>query len=462
MQISPRQLVSGKLGWGWSQAAQAIAFTFFAVGCFVLAGSVGIMLQSSNSLAIAATCLGMLLAFGLSRTLAKVILHECRQNLPFSFPQPLLIAATIFWLTLMALLALQPSQSWADELIISNAKSLLASLWVVFAATLLGISTWLWLWLAKSKPDRKQDLVAADHLSVMTYSDQTVCVAPTSASQQPHQFSSLLMLMLSLYFWSMLDLPAGIKELSVISLAFVGLTGLTTWQMQLQPAQQLLYICFSGICGLETNYVINLRSFSRLEVVKLQGSDLTWMQLSGHSQEIVLPSKVLGNPINADEHLEIVQVLLNNFRLARHETNSDSLELVGILLPQGAGILAGVTFLGLSILAMLLLPVATNIPLEGAIALLGICLISPTLAKYVLQLVAPSILAPNIPAKTIHFQPWEMGAAIITAVFALHHHIGGEAILPFFVLCLTWLNFGIGACVLTFVQRTPITIQQNV
>jgi hypothetical protein len=444
MPTSERQLVSGKLDWGASQSAHLIAMSSLLAGFFIIISGIAPILRLGNSqlslLAMALT----LLAFVLSKHVAHSIWLDCRQNSPFTFSNELTTGIGIGWLVLLALLNFNPQSKIIDALV--------GTLWIVTGAGLLGISTWLGL--ALTKPATEQELAAADRLSVITYSDKTVSVSPTSLGQQPRQFNSLVMLLFSVVFWTTLEGPNSVRTILTIVMATAGLTGLSTWQIEVQPARKIFNLKFSGIWGLESTYTINLHAFSRLEVVKLREGDMSWMQLVGYNKDITLPSIVTGTA-KTDGESELGQALLDSCHLARHETTRDSIGLVGILLPQGAGILAGLAFAALGLGGLLFMPAPPRLVLPGCIMLMGVCLVSPVIARYILNLVAPTSLIPDPPRSADRLQGWEIGIALVIA-FSVLKQAQGVAVLPLLGLGIAWLCFAIGACILTLVRRTPV------
>lgn len=444
MLIPDCQVVSGKPDWGSSQSAQLIAISSFLAGLFILANSIMPVLRLGNRQLLMLVLASSLLAFIFARYVAHSIWLDCRQNSPFSFTGELTTGIGISWLMLLALLNFNLQAEIANALV--------AALWLFVGAGLLGISTWLGL--AIGKPIAEADLAVSDRLSVITYADRTVCISPTSLSQQPRQFNSLIMLLLSVFFWTTLEGSSYIRTIVAISLAMAGLTGLSTWQILVQPQQRLLQMQFSGIWGLESIYTINLHAFSRIEIVKLREGDLNWMQLAGYSKDITLPSAVLGTGKTNGES-ELGQALLNSCNLARHETTRDSLGLVGILLPQGAGILAGIAFIAVGVFSMLFLPSLPRTALPGCVMLMGACSIAPVVARYVINLVAPANLMPDSSRYADRLQSWEIGVALVTA-FAALRNAQGVNVLPLLSLGGAWLCFGIGVCILTLMRRTPI------
>ncbi|MEE3715993.1 hypothetical protein V2H45_04440 [Tumidithrix elongata RA019] len=456
-----RQLVSGKLGWGWKQAAKLITANFLLTAGFILLGAIAPILQV-NLLELNIALL-IFVAFGIvfSRNIAKSVLEACRQNLPYSFPQELVVGGAIFGLSFLVLLGIVSKQSETQILTSPVTIALIASWWVVLAALLIGVALWLWWWSSRGKiAPSKNEATASEHLNVITYSDQTVLISPTSLTQQPRQFNSAVVLVLSLFFWTMVDLPIGIKAILAIAIAASGLTGFSVWQIHLQPLQHILSLRFSGLWGLQANYTIDLRTFSRLAVVKMQesGGEISWMQLSGNDTEITLPTAITANYVktNEEDEDELGKALREKIQLARHDTTRDSLGLVGVLLPQGAGILAGISLLAIGAASLFLLPLPERMLLEGAVILLGVCLLSPSIAWYALHLVAPNSLVPDTSRQVNHLQIWEIGAAFTLAAIVVPSSSQGTIVLPLLFLACAWLSFGVGACILTLTRRTPI------
>ena len=394
----------------------------------------------------------MISSFVWSRWLAKSILTHCRQNLPFSFSGVFLIAVALFCVVLLVILNLRLEQMLSQALV--------GGLWSIEAAVLLGIFTWLSLWTGQSGSDSQtiteQDRAASEHLSVIAYSDRTVLISPNPRSNQPSQFNSMLLFGMGLFFWTMLDLPTGILEIAVIACSGIGLVGISTWQIQLQPQQQIMALNFTGLWDLQATYTINLRHFPRLQIVKLSEGDLTWVQLSGQSNELALPGAIIDSSTKkTDDPSELAKILLKTCRLARHETSRDSLGLIGLLLPQGTGILAGVTFSIAAVLMLLLLPLPNNIVAEGTALLIGTSMLCPALARWIFKLVAPTVMPSDPPIVLTHFQAWEIGTAIILSVITSSHHQKFGLI----ALSTAWISFGVGICILALVRRTPINIK---
>lgn len=466
MQVSPshsqRQLVSGKVGWGWRQATYPISANFIFAGLLMLIVAIAQLVKMSEPslFAIASTLFLVGLAIGIYT--AKSVVNVCRQNSDYLFSRSQLIGITIYWLFLIAGLSIS-SETFA--------KIFVAMWWILPAAIFIGIASSLAWRSGQSKKKQTIESVSTDVLNVVIYSDQTVLISPLALSQQPRQFNSLVLIVLGLFFWTMLDFSTNIRAIAAIAFTASGLTGFFTWQAQLRSPEKVLYLRFSGLWGIAAEYAINLRPFSSLSVVKLQESDgeLSWMQLSGNNSEITIPLAMTILPSttkeNASANDQFGQTLREEFHLAKQETERDSLGMANVLLPQGAGILAGTALIILGVFLLFILPLPTKITAESAIALLGVCLVSPAIARFFLQLVAPNSLQGDRPSYTEnHLQSWEIGAAILLiSAFLSTQAIGKVASLvtlnqslPLLTLICGWLGISIGVCILAFVRRTPL------
>ncbi len=469
MQVSPshsqRQLVSGKVGWGWRQATMPISANFFFAGLLILMVAIAqlVRIGEPNFLAIAG--LSLLVGFVIGIYSAKSVVKVCQQNSDYLFSRSQLIAITVYWLALIAGL------STASEAFINV---FVAIWWIAPAAIFIGIASSLAFRSGKSQTtDKKQILEAvnADVLNVVTYSDQTVLVSPSSLGQQPRQFNSLVLILLGFFFWSMLDLSANLRAIVAIGLTTSGMTGFFTWQAQLRSPEKVLHLRFSGLWGIAAEYAINVKPFSCLSVIKLQeaGGELSWMQLSGNNSDITIPLAMTVLPSTTKEvpnqNDALGQSIREEFRLAKQETERDSLSMASVLLPQGAGILAGTAFIILGLVLLFIFPLPTSLSAESAIAWLGVCLVSPAIARFFLQLVAPNSLQCDRPSYTAsHLQSWEIGMALLLISAFLSTQptakiaslVTFSQSIPILTLICGWLSISIGVCILAFVRRTPL------
>ncbi|MBD2178264.1 hypothetical protein H6F42_15205 [Pseudanabaena sp. FACHB-1998] len=478
MQVSPfhsqRQLVSGKVGWGWRQATYPISLNFGFAGFLMLIVATSLLMRIGDPLfLVIESCLligGLLIGL----YTAKSVVDVCRQNSEYAFSQGQLIAIAGYFLTLIGLLS-------SFEILGENlAKPVIAVWWTLPAAIFTGLSFALLLRSNQSKsssldkklkPQTPTETISADALNIVTYSDQTVLVSPSALGQQPRQFNSLVLMVLGFFFWTMLDFSASIRAIAAIAFATTGLTGFFTWQAQLRITDQILHLRFSGLWEMAAEYAIDLRQFSQLAVVKLQeaNGELSWMQLSGNRSEITLPlamTMLTSQTKEGESHNDqLGQILREEFHLAKQETERDSLGLANVLLPQGAGILAGTAFIAVGGLILFLFPLASKLSIASAIALLGVCIVSPAIARFFLQLVATNSLHRDQPRSSDkHLQPWEVGSALLlmSIFFATQNSSKFTSLfsfnqaLPLVTLILGWLSLSIGVCILAFVRRTPL------
>jgi|GEM_PF-495792 len=470
---SQRQLISGKVGWGWRQATYPISVNFIFAGILILVVSFSkLELADRSDLQImvsALTALGLVIG----TYTAKSVVQVCRQNSSYLFSRYQLLGITAYWLFLLA--ALETTSE-------NMAKSIVSIWWILPAAIFTGIAISLTWRSAQSKAVSKvqlAELASPDILSVITYSDRTVLVSPSSLGQQPRQFNSLVLVALGFFFWTMLDFSPSVRAITAIALTTSGLTGFFTWQAQLCAPTKTLFLKFSGLWGIGANYAIYLQPFSSLALIKLQeaSGELSWMQLSGSNCDITLPlamtmSPAISSTVNRDSKEQnnqpqdqLSRAIREEFNLAKQESERDSLGLSNVLLPQGAGILAGGVFIALGILFLFVFPLPSDVSGESAIAWLGVCLVSPAIARFFLQIVAPNILQSNYPNYDKNYlQPWEVGTAILLISLFISSQISDSntyqlmfsQALPTLSLIGGWLNVSVGVCVLTFVRRTPL------
>ncbi len=470
MQVSPshsqRQLVSGKVGWGWRQATYPICANFGFAGFLILLGVIARLFQLDDPRLLAIAGLLFSLGFLLGIYTAKSVVEVCRQNADYVFSQWQVIALVSYWLILIT--GISNDSPLTTQIFV-------AMWWIVPAAILIGISSNLMLRSLRSKfakPNAQPALVIPnpEALNVVAYSDQTVLVSPSSLAQQPRQFNSLVLIVIGFFFWTMLDFSSSIRAIIVIIFTLTGLTGFFTWQVQLRSPEKILHLRFSGLWGIDAEYAIDLRPFSRLSLVKLQeaGGELSWMQLAGSSSEITLPlaMTMLVDQIKGkeDDNDQLGQTLREEFHLAKQETECDSLSLAHVLLPQGAGILAGTAFTIIGVFALIIFPIETKLSAATVIAWLGVCVVSPAIARFILKLVATNSLQSDRPNHLkIHLQPWEIGTALLLISAFLTPTTGKIASLvtlnqamPLITLICGWLGISIGVCIFAFVRRTPL------
>jgi hypothetical protein len=470
MQVLPshsqRQLVSGKVGWGWRQATYPISANFIFSGLLIFVLAIAQLVRLGDAIILAIASFILLVGFVLGLHTAKSVVEVCRQNSDYLFSRSQLIGMTAYWLVLIAGLSLSSE---------ALAKSLIALWWILPAAIFTGMASSLAWRSGKSKTEaeKKQviEAVNADILNVITYSDQTVLVSPSAIGQQPRQFNSLVLIVLGFFFWTMLDFSANLRAIAAIALTASGLTGFFTWQAQLRSPEKILLLRFSGLWGIDAEYAIDLRPFSSLSLVKLQeaSGELSWMQLSGNKSDITIPLAMTvvtsSTKEGPNQNDQLGQTIRDQFHLAKQESERDSLGMANVLLPQGAGILAGTAFITVGGLILFLFPLPIKLVAESLIAWLGVCLLSPAIARFFLQLVAPNSLQSDRPSYIKnHLQPWEIGTALLLISAFLSRKtteniaslVTFNQSLPLLTLICGWLSISIGVCILSFVRRTPL------
>lgn len=468
MQVSPshshRQLVSGKVGWGWRQATYPISANFIFAGLLILLVAIAQLVRIGELTLLLVASILLLVGLIIGLYSAKSVVNVCQQNSDYLFSRSQLIGITTYWLVLIAGLSTS-SEAFTNIFV--------AVWWILPAAIFIGIGVSLALRSDKSKQaaEKKQliEAVNADLLNIVTYSDQTVLVSPSALGQQPRQFNSLVLIVLGFFFWTMLDLSTNLRAIAAIALTTSGLTGFFTWQAQLRSPDKVLHLRFSGLWGLGAEYAINIKPFSCLSLIKLQeaGGELSWMQLSGNNSDITIPlamTILTSTKEDKNQNDQLGQTIRQEFHLAKQETERDSLGMANVLLPQGAGILAGTAFITLGSLLLFIFPLPPKLLVESAIAWLGVCLVSPAIARFFLQLVATNSLHSDRPSNTAsHLQSWEIGVALLlisaflstqpTAKIAL---VTFSQAVPILTLICGWLSISIGVCILAFVRRTPL------
>jgi len=468
-----------------SSDARAIALIgvyAFYTGCFMLLGIATPILRLKvydldRELIIIAMAIA-LLGWLLSGNLSKSVTKSCYYNLAISYSPRLLMAIALLWSSILLIFGLDFSQVITEGLI--------SGVWAVVAATLIAtafrigsVAQFASYNSFKSNfkntrsTNSKQEFNLGidrdlDRLSITNDSDSSknrTIVSPKILAQQPQQFKGLMCLVLSLFVWTILDLPEGIAELAAIALGTLGLTGLSTWQVLLCPIQRLILIQFSGIWGMASSFTIDLVQFSRLETIKLKEVDLQWLQLAGTSKAITLPvivTEVIGkksqklgdDKVDDKSELGLIETLAAKLNLAEHKVSRDPLSVMDILLPQSVGMLAGLVILGMGVTFSVLLPLPTKMPLETYMLLTGSCLVSPCMGRFILGLVAPSTMVRDDRSDSSEIV-WQVGAGLIMIAMFSSYKVNPqpESLLT---LALIWLCCGIGGCILALSRRSPL------
>jgi hypothetical protein len=440
------------------RAITLIGVYAFYTGCFMLLGIATPILRLKvynldGELILAAMAIA-LLGWLLSKTLSKSLTFSCFNNLAITYSSQLLMSIGLLWVVLLLIFSLDLSEILTDGLV--------SAVWAIVALTLIGVALRLGSVNQMANSKNVKTKTSANQIHNVTYdqvNEDQITISPKALFQQPQQFKGLMGLALSLFSWTILDLPEGIGELSAIALAVMGLTGLTTWQVMLVPSKRIFNLHFSGIWGMSSAYSINLEQFSRLETIKLKEIDMQWLQLAGNSSVITIPNSVIEElSKNEKNHGDVstqnlIGVLIHKLNLVEHKVSRDILSVMNILLPQSVSTLGGLVILGLGIAFAFLLPLPSEMPLETTILLMGSCLVSPSLGRIVIGLVAPSSMEPN--QSKFVLPSWQIGLGLITIAVASSAKLNSQ-VESLFTLILIWLCCGVGGCILALSRRSPL------
>ncbi len=451
-----------------ARAIALIGVYAFYSGCFILLGIATPILRlkvyERNSELVIASMAIALLGWILSGKWSKSVTRSCYYNVAMSFSPQLLITIALFWLSLLLIFSLELNQVLTDGLV--------SGVWAIAATTLIGVAFRLGITNQppKDSSSNSPQIKIKGNITI-TENPQLgqIIISPNSLSQQPQQFKALMCLALSLFTWTILDLPEITRELVAIALGSLGLTGLSTWQILLCPSKRLISLNFSGVWGMASSFTINLVQFCRLETIKLKEVDMQWLQLAGNSRVITFPHTVTdGEGKDSKESREssspnLISTLIDRLNLAEHKVSRDLLSVMNILLPQSVCTLAGIVILGMGITLAIVLELPPKMPLETYILLTGCGLVSPYLGRGVMGMVAPSTMIPD-QTKFI-LSPWQVGTGLIMiAIFSgsqfnsqLNSQIGNQNYVEsLLALTLIWLCCGVGACILALSVRSPL------
>ncbi|AFY74649.1 hypothetical protein Syn7502_02697 [Synechococcus sp. PCC 7502] len=467
-----------------TRAITLIGVYAFYTGCLMLLVIATPVLRLRSyyqgyELAIVTVAIAMI-GWLLSGNWSKAVTKSCYYNLPMSYPPQLLVVIALFWLGLLLIYSLNLNQVITDGFV--------AGMWAIAATTLISAS--VRLGSNKQVGNSKyigQNIQGIQNISITSISPQSnqeqIILTPNVITQQTGQFKGLMCLILSLFTCTTLELPDGVTELLAIALAGAGLTGLSTWQLLVYPSKRLISMQFSGIWGMESSFTINAVQFSRLETIKLKEVDMQWLQLAGSDSIVTLPSPLTdaitdgkqGNSKQQNDHLanSLTSTLIDSLNFSAHQISRDTLGVMNILLPQSVGIFAGLVILCLGVALLMLLPLPSGVSLATYMLFLGICLVSPSLARLVVGLVAPSIMTPD--RSNLILPAWQVGAGLILiALFsgsqfysevytAVDSQIGSQAVRQMVIhvenfcsLALVWLCGGVGTCILALSRRSPL------
>ncbi len=233
-----------------------------------------------------------------------------------------------------------------------------------------------------------------------------------------------------------------------INLFIGGIVSYSGWYCWKHDLEKKFSLHLEGIWGMEADYEIDLKYFSRIDQVKIaEVEDIHWLQLEGYNRELTLPLALTGNA-------EMEQNFIAISGLAKTARCLDSLALANILLPQGASILAGLVLILLGVALLWSLPI--DLPDRYLLPLLwSVGMVSPSLGRVVLHLVAPVHLQKVSPPRVL-LRCWEVGVLVWLGLCWLAYP---QAMEPFIGVSLGSWVLATGICVLALVRRTPILTQ---
>lgn len=155
----------------------------------------------------------------------------------------------------------------------------------------------------------------------------------------------------------------------------------------------------------------------------------------------------------------VVDWLCHHSHFVVQERLQDSLSLIGILIPQGAGILAGILLLLIGLgLSLIVEPMAKFMP-EYTLGLLCLSGFSPWLGRQIYDQLAPNALAVvwSRGSQTNGLRLAEVAAgSLILLIATVGHNYDQQTLVMFLVQILSWLCVLVGAEVFRWVQRVPL------
>lgn len=271
-------------------------------------------------------------------------------------------------------------------------------------------------------------------------------ITPDPVFHYPVRVSRLLTVVWGWLVWSLADIPLGWRAPLAVLFTTIGLAGVGNWRVEVVGKE--LTIEFAGI--INSCYRFNLDRFQRLLLVKLQEGGVTWLQLANPREEVTLPLILLEMAANQGEMSE---VLSQRYPFARQVATRDSLQMMGILLPQATGILAGLGCLVLGTFLWWSLEVSDS-QAHVLTWLLGASfLLSPLLASWLFLVIVPGSIPPQ---STFGLPPWELGMLFIL----INVITQPDTLLLAAIVFLIW---GVGIYLLQLVRLIPIetAIAQN-
>lgn len=317
----------------------------------------------------------------------------------------------------------------------------IATIWRVIGSAFLFVG----LYLSITKSTRKDPKFS--HIKTLVKTSGELEISLTSESIQ--RWINLVLIVMAAFFWTIEELAPGIKQIVVVAIAVTGIANYGQWCLQFEPKFRILILSFDGLNS--HSYLFKLPEFGFLEKITLEEGELSWIQLSGARGDVTLPLCLFSEP---EVSQSLYEKLLSITKLAKQEGVRDRLRLIGILLPLGAGTFAGICLIIGAIILIWLVPQEIPQKAEGLSLLIGICLVSPKVARSLLGWLAPRISSPLPNPNSVQLQAWEVGAAIVITIlgWGLKQWGIGEVL----TLTAEWLMLAIGINLLVLMRRTPI------
>ncbi len=266
-------------------------------------------------------------------------------------------------------------------------------------------------------------------------------ITPDPLVQHPLRVNRLLSITVGWLTWSIPDIPIWWRAPLTIFLTTLGLIGLGNWHLEIKGKD--LRLGFNGI--ISSFYRFNLDRFQRLMLVKLQEGGISWLQIANPREEITLPIILLETTANRGE---IAEILSQHYPLARQTTTRDSLQMIGILLPQAMGVFAGISclILGTILWSSVEIPESQSYYLTWILG--GSFLLAPPLSSALFLAIVPGSIAPHA---IYNSPPWELGALLILVNLA-----NTTDVISLIISTIVFLSWGIGIYAFQLVRIIPI------
>lgn len=271
-------------------------------------------------------------------------------------------------------------------------------------------------------------------------------ISPEPSVHYPIRVNRLLSILWGWLIWSIPSIPIGWRAPLAILFVTLGLMSVGNWQLGIEGKE--LTIGFKGVINI--SYQFNLDRFQRLLLVKLQEGGISWLQLTNPQEELTLPSILLESTVSKSD---ITDILSQRYPLARQVTTRDSLQMMGILLPQAMGVFAGISCLVLGTILWTIIRIPESQSYAITWLLGSSFILSPILASCLFLLVVPGSIPPPV---IVSLPPWELGVIII-----LVYLFSQGDVMPLLLATIVFLSWGVGICMFQLVRLVPIISKLN-